>query len=787
MKRSRTFFSPSLSSVGWIFFLSFFGLIFSSVLLFAKPVPCVNPEHPTRLPAVFDGKLIPREFGCWFPRAWEAEEPDGFKPFIDAIGNRAAFDMIAVSSRLTQSESISSEALAFQEKAARYAWEKYGVRMIPDAEIRLSRKAYRSEFPGKNLRRIRFAETEQRAGETITLVLSDSAIGDHYSHNYRYEVLSVKAARVWSFTKTETGLVDPASVRDATAEAKFITEPEKPGWIQFVLDGANVKEDRFICVSACFEYLYPDVYAPESLDFERRIFQAHANMPAGGLVKDEWGFLPCHETVPMKEHFWYSDAMAAAYAKETGRDLTDDLFLMHLPQDGAEAAEKRTRAIDVFNRMNFRRLLEFEEQVYRMSKGLFGKEAMVATHPTWHPYPNVQEFRKNSLFWWRHPRDFAQTDEQTPFACRTGMSKREGNVWFNEYYADGVVPYVYEEWICAAAGGRQNIHPFCCSSNSLRTKENFGVLPILDAGVDAARAKTRLLNFKTTAPLFSPVAVVFGHWGSLNWNRPEFGNLTEALNVCDFFAARGIPADLIPSSEAREKTLAGVPCWRLNERGCLQYGAQEYRLVVFYAETSSDDRDFAFLRDLNRNGKTKIVSVPGHIEAERIEAVFKPCLEDSELLAVGKQTPWTKEGSRDGYGNRHTHPEMNSFSRRLDGTLVWTRASVEKPAGEPILLENETVPSNDLTKTFTITAKADGILACRFGDDGKLETLAASGLTRFACGDALPFPISFDEPADIVLWKDADGNWRGIFQDVKNDLPEALASLPVSWKFLQKP
>lgn len=788
MKRSRTFFFPPLSSVGWIFFWCFFSLFFSGVLLFAESAPCVNPESPMRLPAVFDGKLIPREFGCWFPRAWEAEEPEGFKPFLDAIGNRAAFDMLAVSSRLTQSESISPEAIAFHENAARYAWEKYGVRLLPDSEIRLSRKAFHAEFPEKSLWRIRFAEAEQGAGESIALVLSDSAIGDHYSHNYRYEVLSVKGVKVWSFAKTESGLVDPASVRDATSEAKWITEAEKPGWIQLVLDGTEVQEARFICAAARFEYLYPDVYAQEALDFERRLFEAHANVPAGGLVKDEWGFLPCHETVPMKDHFWYSDSMAEAYAEKTGRVLTDDLFLMHLAQDGAEAVERRTQAIDDFNRMNFARLLKFEEQVYRISRDLFGKDAMVATHPTWHAYPNVQEFRKNSLFWWRHPRDFAQTDEYVPFACRTGMSKREGNVWFNEFYANDVEPYLYEEWTCAAAGGRQNIHPFCCSSeNPRRTKENFGALPILDSGVEAVRVKTRLLSFKTNAPLFSPVAVVFGHWGCQNWNRPEFGNLTEALNICDFFATRGIPADLIPSSEAREKTLANAPCWRLNERGFLQYGAQEYRLLVFYAETSSDEQDFAFLRELNQTGKTRIVSAPGRVSPEGIEEILAPCLEDSELLDVGRQTPWKLEAHLNGDRNRHTHPGMEAFSRRLDGTFVWTRASAASPTGEPILLENESVASNDLAKTFLITARANGLLACRFGEDGELEALTAAGLTLFRCDGATPFPIVLEKPADIVLWKDENGRWQGIFQDVKNVVPDALADMPVVWRFLQKP
>ncbi|MBQ6109550.1 MAG: hypothetical protein IJK97_15160 [Thermoguttaceae bacterium] len=752
---------------------SFLALLPFLFLSLGASVPCVNPEHPKRLPVTFDGQLMPRELGCWFPRAWEATEPDGFKAFLDAVGERTAYDQLAVSSRLTQHESISPEALRFQADAAKYGAEKYGITILPDAEIRLSRKAFHAAHPDKSLWRIRFVELEQKAGQSASIILNETDLSDHYTHNYKYEVLGVRPIKVWSFSKTADGLVDPASLRDATAEAEFQTE-ENPRWCQFSFKPESAPKDRFLCVAVAFEYLYPDVYSQEALDFEAKIFRAHGGMMAGGLVKDEWGLLPCHDGVPLKDHFWFSDAMAAAYKAGTSRDFVDDLFLMHLAQAGRDA--ERIQAIDALQKMNFRQLIKFERQVYEISKENYGPNAMVATHPTWHCYPNVQEFRKNSLFWWRHPRDFAQTDEAAPYACRTGMSKREGRVWFNEFYADGIAPYIREEWSCTAGGGRQNIHPFCCMPNNpLRTDENFGHLPILDAGLDAARASTRLLNFKCAAPLFSPVAVVFGHWGCMNWARLEYGNLTEALEVCDFFAERGFPADLIPSSEINEKTMTGLDCWTLNERGFLQYGAQEYRLVVFYAETDSDRADFAKLETLNQGGKTRIVRVPGHITEEEIVQTF-----ETTDLSVASQTPWEAVGT---WGGKHSRPPFECFSRRLDGSLVWTNASEENPVGKPIVLKDETVPSNDLTRNFTISAEANGVLACRFDPTGSLEMLTAAGLKSF---QTQGLELSLAKPADVVLWKDAAGSWQGIYQAEENDLPEELAKLPVNWRFLQK-
>ncbi|MDO4575162.1 MAG: hypothetical protein Q4D98_08100 [Planctomycetia bacterium] len=773
-----------LVSIGLLVGTCFWGNVWGE----EPAIPCLNPEHPMRIPAMVEGKLMPREIGCWFPRLWEAEEPEGYKPFLDAIGNRAAFDLVAVSSRSSQHESISPEALEFQQNAARYAAEKYGILMLPDAEIRLSRKAFEAAYPKRNLCRLMFAETEQAAGKTVSVVLNDRDLTDHYTSRlkYPYHVLGVTLAKAWSFRRTPDGKIDSQSVRDVTADVTFLTEKDKPSWCQCLFDGTKATEDRSLCVAVKFVFLYPDVHSDEALAFERKIFESHASFPAGGCVKDEWGFLPCHDPDPWRTFFWYSDTMVQRYAEQTGRDLLDDAFLMHAAQSDRDT--ERIRVIDDFNQMNFRQLLRFEQQLYELTKKQWGPAAMPATHPTWHSYPNPQEFRKNSLFWWRHPRDFAQTDETTPFPCRLGMSKREGRVWYNEYYADGISPYIQEEWACVAGGGKVNIHPFCCaSSQSLRTPENFGMLPILDAGVDAARAKIRLLNFACDAPLFSPVAVVFGHWGCINWGRPEYDSLARPLYACYFLARRGFPTDLVSSAEAQEKTLSDAPCWTIGPHGFLQYGAQEYPLVVFYAETDSDRADFEHLRKLNRNGKTRIVTLAANAGDAQVAEVLEAGMEASKLSQIAAtQSPWVDVSKRDKGATPPCLPAMEAFSRRLDGSLVWTRASLESPAGLPIHLDKETVVSNDRSQTFTISADANGVFACRFDASGKLEALVAAGLTRFHGGpDA--FALELSEPVDLALWKNAEGKWLGIYQATENRLPKALRALPVSWRFLEKP
>ena len=735
-------------------------------------IPCLNPEHPARLPAEIDGRRIPREIGCWFPKPFEVQQ-DGYQGFIDAIGPLASYDLICVSSRHTQNESNLPESLEFQRKAATYAWEKYGIRMLPDAEIRLARKAFQKAHPNRLQERLQFREAVQKAGKPLVISLEAADLLDHYTHNYPYTVEGVRFLRAWTYQKNEQGEILPETVKIITDQAA-VSQGEKPNACEATFSGEQASTDRFVCAVAAFAFLYPDVHSDEALAFEREIFKSFASLPAGGAVKDEWGFLPCFTPTAETDQYYFSETMAARYSKiSEGRELLEDCFLISRPQAGRNA--ERTQALDRFQRMNLDQLLRFEHQLYQICKEQWGPMAFPATHPTWYAYPGVHEFRKNSLFWWQHPRDNAQTDEFCPYPCRTGMSKVEGRLWFNEYYADEPWPYLTNFWRDFLSGGRMNIHPLCCMpDNPLRKDDNYGVLPILNAGAEKIRQRIRLVNLISDAPLYSPVAVVFGHYGVMNWTRPEFNTVDQALALCGDFASSGFPADLIPSSEMVGRTLAGKPRWKLNENGFLQYGVQEYRLVVFFAVTDSDRQDFETLSALNRNGKTRIITWRTDVSPDEQKAVLASLREELQNAFISKQSPWNANGL----------PNLSGMARLTDGTLLWACTADASITGVPLVLQNEKVQLTHSRTEVTLNAQATGVLACRFDAEGKLTALAASDLKQFVAGGvALEIP----EGADLALWQDAKGNWKGVFQGPQNSLPDGLKKFPADWRYLQIP
>lgn len=770
----------------WVRFFIFLSV--SSQTFVWGETPFLNPQHPARIPETVDGRLIPRELGCWFPKGFQTDQPDGYQAFIDAIGNRASFDMIAVSSRFVPYDSLSPRGVDFQRKAAVYAWEKYGIRMLPDVEIRLSRNIFKERYPDRLQEVLLLREAQQAVGQNLELSIAQTDRKDHYTHNYAYKIDSARLVRVWSYQKNQAGEIIPETIGDLTFEADFSGERTKEVYsTKTFLPGESAQEKRWVCAAVSFRFLYPDVHSDEALSFEKEIFEAHRDLPAGGCVKDEWGFLPFFDTAAKQDEYYFSDPMAERYRKQTGRDLVGDFLLMYRAQENRE--KDRVCAIDNYNKMNLERCLEFEYQLYDLTKQFWGPNSFPATHPTWYPLPTVQEFKKNSLMWWRCPRDFAQTDEITPYPCRTGMAKTNGHLWYNEFYSDQIEPYITEHWSDFLSGGRVNIHPFCCQpDNPLKTPENFAMLPILDHGAERIRQRIRMVNFISDRPLYSPVAVVFGHFGVMNWTRPEYNTVMQnAIPLCSRFSRAGFPADLIPSSQINAVDNKGEPCWKLNADSLLQYGIQPYKAIVYYAVTDSDRADFEQLTALNQNGRTRIV------DSEQTQEI----IDWLKAEQTPEQTPW------------NDRPGLSGFARLVDGTYLWANASQQNPAGEDILIDQTGIPVQDTAlcpenasfpasdqptespassqTQVSVRAKAKGVLACRFDKNGDLTALAASELEYFSGGgiDLKITPIPGELRPDVALWKEASGAWKGIFQARKNQLPPELAQMTGDWRYLQ--
>ena len=77
-----------------------------------------------------------------------------------------------------------------------------------------------------------------------------------------------------------------------------------------------------------------------------------------------------------------------------------------------------------------------------------------------------------------------------------------------------------------------------------------------------------------------------------------------------------------------------------------------------------------------------------------------------------------------------------------------------------------------------------GVAAVRLDKNGRVEALAAGGLKGFKVRD---FEIYLDKRADVALWTDKKGNWRGVLQGWNGAVPAALLAITTDWIHLDVP
>ncbi|HNU51015.1 MAG TPA: hypothetical protein PKJ98_08990 [Verrucomicrobiota bacterium] len=791
----------------------------------AAPPALANAAPAARAP-------IP-SLGCWF---WSESEfqPGGYRPFLDLVGRHAPYELLTTSLRVPRRE-VTERAVHDQiREAAAYA-RRYGLGVVMDLDVRLAREAFRRAYPDELQEMLRLREVELSATHDVALTVTAEVPGDHYTFGTTpYVPVAGRLVRVYALRRAD-GETDPLTIRDIS-KACAVAEAAA-NRMRVVIRKDAAPDATHAVVAVAFAHLTPDVFAPHLIPFQRQILRQYADIPLAGACKDEWGFPPCFDGCPAKNDFWFSRSHAKAYARRTaGRDLVRDCLLMWRAEQGRD--RERQAAINHYQQLAWQRNAALEADFYRTVKSMFGRSAVVATHPTWWPNPDVREFKKNGLDWWAAPRDWAQTDEVTPFPVRTALAKKWGSpVWFNMFYAPTVPEYETALWNHALGGGRLNIHPLYPTTNVLRL-DNTAAL--LRGDLMRADARIRLLNWIVRAPLECPVAVIFGHAAAMNWAGPHYDDV--GLGLAHALWRRGYPADLIPADEIQSGAL------RVDRAGYVRYGAQRYAAAVVYHPEFEPRATAAFVARAARS-RTALWQVgewtrdfearPGVLDLWKSGATGQvrslpfptrlPAFEDSTLArrdmrggegrqglhepedptgsegrlarrdswpAGIRQCPATDAGAdpivdhlrslgippqtpateRMGWDRPGAAPPRTGTCRLLDGTVIWL-AGTRQLTGDPIAVE-ETVSGKPVRATAT------GVLAIRFDAAGRIDALALGGATRFQGGD---LDLEFDRPIDFALWCDASGQRRGVILDWDGPLPAALLTITSHWTRVSTP
>ncbi|MBM4042352.1 MAG: hypothetical protein FJ290_27995, partial [Planctomycetes bacterium] len=755
-------------------------------VLLALPGVCGGAEQAAS-PRLPEG-VVPT-MAVW---GWTLEEfkPGGYRAFLDLAAKHSPYNLITTTIRAPMKEVTDEDVYKQIKEGTAYA-RGLGIRIAFDLDVRLARRAFQKAYPDELQEMLRLREFDLKDGGEVSAAIVSTDLGDHYTfQDTHYIPLAGRLVRVYSYVRGPQG-IEPDSIEDITAKGcKVVAASEREVKVS-VACGEGTK-GRKACLMAAFTHLTPDVFSPHLLAFQREIIKRYADTGLAGVCKDEWGFPPCYDGCPAKNDYWFSKSFAEEYAKQSGgRDLVRDCLLMWAGEKGR--LHERQAAINLFQEMCRARNGEIEDDFYKATKATFGPAAIVATHPTWYPYPGVQEFKKNGLDWWAATRDLAQTDEVTPYSCRTSLAKKWGSpLWVNMYYSSNRADYDKALWAHAFGGGRINYHPVYPAP--AQKGRSWAYDSLLRGGLMRGECRVRLLNFITRAPLDCPVAVVFGHACAMNWAGPSYADIGMALT--DALWRAGFPADLIPSSD--------IASLKLGDDGLVQYGPQRYAAVVLYRPEFERPETAAFFRvcssafrrssgggpvapstALFRVGNWTAGPDAKPFDGNAALPKAMAALPDAgacanAVLAVLKErgvAPQTGASERmSGFGYGMSAPPASGRCRLIDGTAILL-AGAKDVSGDPIQETSE-------VGGHKVFVDAIGVVAIRLAADGSLEALAAGGLRRIEAG---AFKLELGSPADLALWRDASGKWHGVLQDFPGPIPPALSALTNDWLRLSAP
>jgi hypothetical protein len=738
------------------------------------PVALDEPKEepsPIRLP-----HNVPPVIGAWFPEESEMQ-PEGYRNYLDAIAEHSHYNLLTTTMRIRQRQMVDPEVHDWFKQAVTYARSR-GIGVALDLDVRQSIPAFKKRYPEELQERLWLQEIDlTETGEAVANITYGLGHGDAIC---TAEPNAMCLQRAYSYVQTPQG-IDPETVKDITSSCKVRKATARELSVAIAC-GAGDK-GRKACVIARVTFDFPAVFGPHLLQFEADTIRQYADLPLSGLMKDEWGFPAAHDGNPQKNGYWFSRFQAEAYAKATrGRDLVRDTLLMCFGERGREA--DRQAAINQVMELYRLRNTEIEQTFYQATKATFGPDAFVGTHDTTFPYPDSREFERNGLNWWTATRDYAQSDEITPYCCRTSMAKKFGGpVWYNQWYASTADSYGKLIWSYALAGGRMNFHILYPSSPPYHERGK----DLLRTNVPRGDCRIRLLNFISQSPVECPVAVIFGHACAMNWAGPAFDDVGTELT--DAFWRAGYYADLIPSSEARDQAL------RVDEEGNIWYGRQRYAAVVLYHPEFETAATAEFFRKA-ATGKTILCRVgdwtknfdarpfDGHAAlpsrmklASDISACANTIIAELRNQGIEPQTPATVTLPKwNGIGRTSAALPSSGTCRLIDGTVIL--ASGEHDVmGDPI---QKTLKVRGRDATFD----AVGIAAVRTGENGKVEAMAAGGLKSFRTGDV---SIELAQRADVALWRDANGGWQGVLQDHDGPVPDGLLAITKNWARLRVP
>lgn len=657
-----------------------------------------------------------------------------YREKIDDLCRRSVFTHVYVSPVWSKHEICDPLTVEAFHEAAKLL-RKRDRWLVLDIDVRTARWTFAKRYPGHLLWLWQTQETSLRK-KGVELTFREMESGDHFG---KYPILDSRLIRLLLYRAGRIRGHDPSTLREARPD-EFTAKRESTDCWKIRFHGRAEDVSHAFAVVA-FQYQYPDPFSPELLPFLEQLIALYADAPLGGACLDEWGYPPYPD-------FSFSRAWRDPWFRH-GEDQEDfvikALHVVRPPRDHPDRSD--LLSIDRI-RLIRERCVEIENWFYDRVKATWGRDSFVGVHPTWHaidPVFNASEIWKNGFDWFDVRRDFAQTDEFTPYPIRLALAHKFGDrPFFNMWYSCGsldVDTYATETWTNARYGGRTHTLGYECPN------ETDVVLELAPPGlletVSRIEERIALLNQVQESVAHSPVLVLLGmnaavapsanHIENGRWDMKR-GALVEAFQVAVDLWRMGYICDLVPTTEIDNGSLS-VDAHDRPRFGRNLYGAVilvdpellSLATLVFLERITTVDFPLLVIGSARRDASGRDIR-------KRFNTIMHRASHWSHVPLPIQLDVWLRrKGLRPN--------DLDSGSRFNDGMAVFT-SHTRKPSGTALLIDCD-------IEGHHVEAEAEDLFAIRLDDAGRIERLAAAMVSAVRIGGKQV--LAQDPARDVVL------------------------------------
>ncbi len=450
--------------------------------------------------------------------------------------------------------------------------------------------------------------------------------------------------KAYSFEKTCEGFYKAGSLTDVTD--KIIITESRTHKTTFEIHLGKENKNKNIFVLLAQYYNYPSM--ADTWDNFKKLIDTYSDIPLDGIQLDEYGYLLLNTSEielhnePAFRGRHYSKGMKRYYKEKMKLDLDRLLFDMRYAPENNEKI--RIKAINTYFETLRVFPLEVEKKAYNHAKELFGEDAYINCHNTFHNYLDNDEIWRTGCNWWDIPRDFGHTDENISFPVRWGvMLACKNPIMFDMYYSPNSETH-YDHIIEGAPYNCREFHhafnDFYWGS-SFTEPEFLKTISYLDTKIE------HLDEFQQVYPKMD-LLVVYGAAAQNNW-YPDYAarsiwdidGTLKIMEKCDEIWKEGYRCALVPDYAIEDGRIT-------QKDGKIYFNGYEFSHCLFLYPKYAKKDTYDFLNKCDANGVGIAVVGKNGVDFDGNDAALTAMNFEEYSLDILEQIGCKKSAIKDG-------------------------------------------------------------------------------------------------------------------------------------------